>query len=311
MAYVRRPRVLRGATPKTAQRYTAVFDKFTKFLSGKSILRWEQVSKSTLEVYSQWLVDEQYADATVYLELTTLKQTIKWLTTEQHMKQSHAIKLQLRHPVGTTTYCYTDQQVAAMLVRCDAVAELQWLGRIIRGLCYTGLRISELAQLRWSAVDINTGMLRVVDNSREAPRRGLITSRTKTGRSRSLPIHRDLMPVLKDIKRDDDGRVFRAFGGGVIRPDKVRTALIRDVLKPLEERFAGHAGERGFVDGRLHSFRHYFCGKCARDGVAEQTVMLWLGHRDSRMVQHYYQLHDEDAQRQMDKLRSVVDGGAA
>jgi integrase len=104
--------------------------------------------------------------------------------------------------------------------------------------------------------------------------------------------------------------VFRAYGGGTIRPDKVRTALIRDVLKPLADRFVGHAGERGFLDGRLHSFRHYFCGRCARDGVPEQTVMVWLGHQDSRMVRHYYQLHDEDAQRQMNKLKSVDDAGA-
>jgi hypothetical protein len=179
MAHVRRPRVLRGATPKTAQRYTAVFDKFEPFLKRATISNWQKVTKSTLQAYSQWLVDENYADATIYLELTTLKQAIKWLATEQHLKQSHAISLPLRPPVGTTTYCYTDQQVAAMLARCADIAELGWLGRIIRGLCHTGLRISELAQLRWSAIDINAGMLRVVDNSRESPRRGFIKSRTK------------------------------------------------------------------------------------------------------------------------------------
>ena len=30
--------------------------------------------------------------------------------------------------------------------------------------------------------------------------------------------------------------------------------------------------------------------------------MEWLGHRDSRMVRHYYHLHDEEAQRQMNRL---------
>lgn len=30
--------------------------------------------------------------------------------------------------------------------------------------------------------------------------------------------------------------------------------------------------------------------------------MKWLGHRNSRMVKHYYHLHDEEAQRQMKKL---------
>jgi hypothetical protein len=48
-----------------------------------------------------------------------------------------------------------------------------------------------------------------------------------------------------------------------------------------------------------------------RDGIPEQTVMLWLGHRDSKMVRHYYHLHDDDAQRQMSKLKSVGGAGAA
>ena len=39
--------------------------------------------------------------------------------------------------------------------------------------------------------------------------------------------------------------------------------------------------------------------------------MLWLGHRDSKMVRHYYHLHDDDAQRQMSKFKSVGGAGAA
>jgi integrase len=113
------------------------------------------------------------------------------------------------------------------------------------------------------------------------------------------------------MSQHPDGRVFRAYNGGIIRPDKIRNVLIRDVLQPLAGRFNGNAAERSFVDGRLHSFRHYFCSKCARDGIPEQTVMLWLGHSDSRMVRIYFTLHDEDALRQMNKLKSVQDTGAA
>ena len=61
--------------------------------------------------------------------------------------------------------------------------------------------------------------------------------------------------------------------------------------------------EIGFKDGRLHSCRHYFCSTCANNGVPEQVLMEWLGHQSSAMVRHYYHLHDEEAQRQMQKLK--------
>jgi integrase len=79
----------------------------------------------------------------------------------------------------------------------------------------------------------------------------------------------------------------------------------------LWSKFPGEPDQPSFVDGRLHSCRHFLCRKCARDRVPEQTVMLWLGHRDSKMVRHYYHLHDDDAQPQMGKLKSVGGAGAA
>ncbi|MBC8115475.1 MAG: tyrosine-type recombinase/integrase [Candidatus Saccharimonas sp.] len=61
----------------------------------------------------------------------------------------------------------------------------------------------------------------------------------------------------------------------------------------------------GFIDGRLHSFRHYFCSICADSGVPEQTLMTWLGHRSSKMIRRYYHLHDEASQQAMKKFVAV------
>jgi hypothetical protein len=66
-----------------------------------------------------------------------------------------------------------------------------------------------------------------------------------------------------------------------------------------------------FAAGRLHSYRHYFCSTCANRGVPEQVVMEWLGHADSKMVRHYYHLHDAEAQRQMKRLNFVGEAGGA
>lgn len=49
---------------------------------------------------------------------------------------------------------------------------------------------------------------------------------------------------------------------------------------------------------------------CATNkNISERAVMEWVGHADSAMVRHYFHLHDEEAQRQMQSLDLL--GGAA
>ena len=109
--------------------------------------------------------------------------------------------------------------------------------------------------------------------------------------------------VLRTMSPHPDGRVFHGPLGGKIKADTVRRILIRDVLTPLAPRFPLQADERGFIDGRLHSFRYYFCSNCAHSGVKERVLMNWLGHRNSRMVHRDYHLHDVESIRQMQQVK--------
>jgi integrase len=191
-----------------------------------------------------------------------------------------------------------------MLQHCRGVPGSDWLADVILALATTGLRISELAGLRWSDIDLDAKTIRLVDETHSARRGKVARSRTlKSGRGRIFPIQEELLPALQNLTRHADGLVFHGPRGGRIKPDLARRVLIRDVLKPLAARFPTPDGEVGFADGRLHSFRHYFCSLCANRGVPQRVVMRWLGHRESRMVEHYYHLHDNEARRQMGRIR--------
>jgi integrase len=151
----------------------------------------------------------------------------------------------------------------------------------------------------------------VTDESSRKRVEGKELRQTKSGRSRVLPIHEMLKGVLGRTARSKDGVIFHGPLGGRLKPDTVRNVLVREVLEPLAARFPCPMGEIGFVDGRLHSCRHYFCSVCANSGYPEQALMAWLGHRDSKMVRHYYHVHDETAQRQMSRLRLLGEVGGA
>jgi integrase len=102
------------------------------------------------------LSKQGYADRSIFLELTLLKSIIARLIDEGHLPRGHAFKLPLTKPKGTVAYCYSREQVAAMVDHCQATIGLMWLGNVIMALACTGMRISELAGLRWSDIDFRS-----------------------------------------------------------------------------------------------------------------------------------------------------------
>jgi integrase len=301
-SFVKRPRIAGGPRPSTFKRYRAVFDKFIVFAEEQGRRTWNELNRQLLDDYAGWLDGEAYQYATEYLELTTLKQVLKFLIENEHLPATAAFNYPLRKSDGTDTYCWRPEQVQAIILHCST-AELSWLRNVVIGLAATGLRISELATLRWSDVNLDKGLITLTDETTKKARNGREKRTTKSGHSRTFPIQDVLRQVLVEMAKCPDGFVFHGPLGGKIKADTVRRILIRDVLTPLAPQFLSQPGESGFIDGRLHSFRHYFCSNCANLGVKERVLMSWLGHRNSRMVHRYYHLHDEESIRQMQQVK--------
>ena len=302
--YLGRSQLLKGARESTAIRYRPVFKKFSFFAKRRGIHFWNQVTAPVLESYLGHLEKEEFAPNTLSLEITTLKQVNKFLIESKKLPAESKIVLPFARSQGSETYCWREVEVDAMLEICLANSAYRWLYLLLFTLVYTGLRISELAGLRWSNIDFETGMLTLRDETLSARKKGTrLRQTTKGSRNRTLPIHDDLRPVLAGIVRNPDGYVFRGPRGGRVLPGTVREVLVRVVLIPLAEKFPTSVDEIGFADGRLHSFRHYFCSQCASQNASQNVIMKWLGHRDSKMVEHYFHLHNDEARRQMQRLR--------
>lgn len=311
MDHVNRPAVSGGAA-KAAKRYKPVFDKFTTYLAGLSVDTWQQVAKRHLNQYAAWLEDEEYSYRTQYLELTTIKQALNHFVDEQLLPASSRIDYKLQKPGSTTTYCYTTEQVTAMIEHCESIKDLTWLGPVLVGLAHTGLRISELAGLRWSDLDDDRKFLHLPDHSRQGTKNQRANGRsTKGRRGRVLPVHPRLVATLNAMTRHADGRIFHGPRGGTLKPDTVRNILVRDVITPLAARFPRVGDEPAFEDGRVHSLRHYFCSVCADSNVPEPMLMTWLGHKHSDMVKHYYHSDRHVAAQMMNQITFLGEDDAA
>jgi hypothetical protein len=83
IAFVSRPSVQGGGTTATVKRYRAVLEKFVAFAKQRGICLWQQVTKDLLSRYGTWLEANDYHDKTQYIELTVLKQVVKWMVAEK------------------------------------------------------------------------------------------------------------------------------------------------------------------------------------------------------------------------------------
>jgi integrase len=306
--HCQRPKIAGGPKATTWKRYRAVFDKFLPFARSIGVTTWNGVNKDVLIKYAAWLDGESYAYATEYLELTTIKQAVGYFIEAQRLSDDHAIIFPMTKSTETDTYCYTPAEVSAILSHCDSENKLRWLHHVLFTLAHTGLRISELAQLRWEDITELADGRRTIflkDESTLVEKGHRARRETKGKYSRSFPVHSDLIAVMDAIPRASDGYIFHGPQGGRIKPDTVRNVFIREVIESLAPNFPGDQGGTSFKDGRIHSFRHFFCSQCANQGIPEQILMRWLGHRNSRMVQRYYHLHDDVAQQQMSRLKLV------
>ena len=190
-----------------------------------------------------------------------------------------------------------------MVAFCRADAGLFWLADVITALATSGLRINELAKLRWTDIDLPSNTIRLTDE-RARPRRKQTGQerRIKGKRGRALPMNPAFRDVLAALPRHRDGLIFRGQKGGRLSDRRVLKALQDRVIETLKHEFPIPDGETGFADGTIHGLRHYFCSEAYRSGARDAELLEWLGHRDSVILNLYRHLRREDSHRRMEQI---------
>ncbi|MCB9759424.1 MAG: site-specific integrase [Alphaproteobacteria bacterium] len=142
----------------------------------------------------------------------------------------------------------------------------------------TGMRLGELAALRWEDVDFERDRIRVCRSYSH----GHETS-PKSGRSRTLPMTQQLALALREHKLATGGgeRVFLSEEGELLDHNTVK------------HHFWFGTRAAGVKRIRFHDLRHSFASQLVIAGASIYKVQKLLGHQDVKTTMRYAHLSPE------------------
>lgn len=156
---------------------------------------------------------------------------------------------------------------------------------MIQLLLNTGLRLSEMTNLKWNDIDLMTGQVKVVEG------KGL--------KDRILWLDEETLTMLGKWKQ----RQFKEWG----RSDLVFTTR---TLRPLDGKavrsmiktYSDKAGINKHIT--THSLRHTFASDLLRDTKNIRIVQKALGHADISSTQIYTHIVDDELEEALKGFRS-------
>ncbi|NIM18751.1 MAG: tyrosine-type recombinase/integrase [Candidatus Latescibacteria bacterium] len=219
--------------------------------------RLNEIKPMLIEHYKQHRLGSGRKPATINRELALLKHLYTVAERNDEARTNPAKKVQLLREdnVVQRVLSETDEE---RLIRSAA----PHVRRVVICALDTGMRLGEILSLLWEYVDLQN--------------RVIIVAKTKTRKTREIPIRRRLMTVFEEAQTQaTSGHVFRHFNGEPIKSvrEGYKNALSRAGLEHRHYLF--------------HDLRHTFATRLAECGVSLFTVKELLGHSTILTTQRY------------------------
>ena len=202
--------------------------------------------------------------ATSNRRLTVFKRYFRWALREHRLDADPTLKLLGAKQPLRVPHTLTERQVEALLGVPDVATPLGLRDRTMLELMYaSGLRVSELVELKSVHLSLSEGALRVTG---------------KGSKERLVPFGEEAHAWLKRYLSDGRGRILKRKSSDALFVTARGGPMTRQMFWKL---IKAHA-LRGGVDVPLspHTLRHAFATHLLNHGANLRVVQLLLGHAD-------------------------------
>lgn len=247
--------------------------------------------RTDLRRFSTWLVERDRdlltatrADVLEYLanlaaapprsvarRLSSLRRFYQYLMRHARIDEDPCARVEAPRIGRSLPTTMSEAEVEALLEAPDPAIREGLRDRTMLELIYaTGLRVSELVNLRLGQINYQQGVVRIVG---------------KGGKERLVPLGESALDWLERYLREARPQLLAAGHGDALFPSPRGGAITRQAFWYAIKRYATIAGISKPISP--HSLRHAFATHLLNHGADLRVVQLLLGHSDISTTQIY------------------------
>jgi integrase/recombinase XerD len=273
----------RGFSPNTAGAYRNDLRQFVAFLQDRHVSSYTAIDPDTLHAFQLWLLERRYADTTLARKIAAVRSFLNFLRADGVINLDLAAHLDSPAVGKYLPHAISEQQVEDLLAmpKGDNPAGLRDLS-MLRMLWATGMRVSELAALDLTSIDLQTDTVRCLG---------------KGSKERQIPFGLHAREAL--VRYLDDGRPYLSR-----RPEEQALYLNHHGERLTRQGFwlilKAYSNAAGIDKISPHTLRHSFATHLLNNNADLRVVQELLGHSNISTTQIYTHVSRE-------RLRSVYD----
>jgi integrase/recombinase XerC len=272
----------RGLSARTLKAYQRDLDQLLQFLESEEIDRPEQVTQHHIRALIAQRHRQGLSGKSLQRLLSAIRSLFRWMLREGLAEHNPATPVRApKSPRHLPATLDADTIGQLLDIPCDTPLAIR--DKAIMELFYSsGLRLSELATLRWEQVDLPSGMVTVTG---------------KGNRSRMVPVGRIAVEALLEWRKArvqfasfEEPHVFVSQRGNPIATRTIQTRI---------RYWAKHQGMPQNV--YPHLLRHSFASHMLESSGDLRGVQELLGHADISTTQIYTHLDFQHLAKVYDK----------
>jgi integrase/recombinase XerD len=260
----------RGLSKNTLAAYRADLMALARWLSQQSVSLVD-ATRSHLLDFIAWRVESGARPRSTARQLSSFRRFFRYLVREGKRGDDPTAKIQMPKIGRTLPKSLSEEEVEALLKAPATEDPLGFRDRTMLEVLYaTGLRVTELINLRYSQVSLNQGVVRI---------------KGKGNRERLIPLGEQSVDWLKRFTEGPRGEILLERQTDYLFPTRRGERMTRQAFWHIIKRYARMAGVE--KDLSPHTLRHAFATHLLNHGADLRVVQMLLGHSDLSTTQIY------------------------
>lgn len=260
----------RGLSKNTLGAYRADLIALARWLPTINRLI-ESATKADLLAFIAHRVDNGAKPRSTARQLSSFRRFFRYLVREKMLDVDPTLDIEMPRIGRSLPKSLTEQEVEDLLAAPVIEDPLGHRDRAMLELLYaTGVRVSELINLKLSQINLNQGVLRIVG---------------KGDRERLIPLGAESQRWLRDFIEGPRVEILLERQTDYVFPTRRGDRMTRQAFWHIIKRYAQKAG----VGQKMspHTLRHAFATHLLNNGADLRVVQLLLGHSDLSTTQIY------------------------